>query len=95
VHVWNAHQSVSGRQIFGKIELDEKNRNVTSNFTAHYHFRQNTEIWKAEGKAMDTNMGKSPGYRSQTQLPGNSPSEEVRGHWKLTGAEHMEQWMSG
>jgi len=31
-------------------------------------------------KAMDSNTGGSPGYQSQSQLPGNSPSEEVRGH---------------
>ena len=34
---------------------------------------KNTMIWKAKGKAMDTNTGKSPGYHSQSQLPGNSP----------------------
>jgi len=54
---------------------------------------KNTKIWKAKGKAMDTNTGKSPGYQSQSQLPGNLPSEEVRGHWTPTGAETMEQWM--
>jgi len=27
----------------------------------------NTEIWKAKGKVMDTNMGKSRGYQSQSQ----------------------------
>ena len=26
----------------------------------------NTEIWKAKGKAMDTNTGESPGYQSQS-----------------------------
>jgi len=25
----------------------------------------NTEIWKAKGKAMDTNTSSSPGYQSQ------------------------------
>jgi len=33
---------------------------------------------------MDTNMGGSPGCLSQPQWPGNSPSEEVRGHWTPT-----------
>ncbi len=47
------------------------------------------------GKAMDTNTGGSPGYQSQSQQPGNSPSEEVRGHWTPTGAEPMDQWMDG
>jgi len=27
---------------------------------------KNTEIWKAKGKAMDTNTGESPGYQSQS-----------------------------
>ena len=27
--------------------------------------------------------------------PGNSPSEEVKGHWTPMGAEPMEQWMDG
>jgi len=49
---------------------------------------KNTEIWKAKGKAMDTNMGESTGYQSQSQLPGNSPSEEVRGHWTSDGWNH-------
>jgi len=26
---------------------------------------EKTKIWKAKGKAMDTNMGGSPGYQSQ------------------------------
>src|SRR6218665_3711753 len=38
-----------------------------------------------EGKAMDTNMGGSPGYWNQSQLLGNSPNEEVRGHWTPAG----------
>jgi len=42
---------------------------------------------------LDTNTGESPGYQSQSHLHGNSPSEEVRGHWTPTGAEPMEQWM--
>ena len=28
---------------------------------------ENTEIWKAKGRAMDTNTGESPGYQSQSQ----------------------------
>ena len=32
-------------------------------------------------EAMDTNTGSGPGYQSQSQYPGNSPSGEVRGHW--------------
>jgi len=27
---------------------------------------ENTEIWKAKGKAMDTNTVESPGYQSQS-----------------------------
>jgi len=27
---------------------------------------KNTEIWKVKGRAMDTNMGESPGYQSQS-----------------------------
>jgi len=27
---------------------------------------ENTEIWKAKGKAMDANTGDSTGYQSQT-----------------------------
>ena len=46
---------------------------------------ENTKIWKAKGRAMDTNTGESR----------NSPSEEVRGHWAPTGTEPMEQWMDG
>src|SRR6218665_3805964 len=38
-----------------------------------------------EGKAMDTNMGGSPGYWNQPQLLGNTPNEEVRGHWTPAG----------
>jgi len=34
---------------------------------------------------MDTNTGGSPGYLSQSQWPGNSPSEEVIGKWTPTG----------
>jgi len=29
---------------------------------------ENTEIWKAKGKAIDTNTGKSPGYQPGTHL---------------------------
>src|SRR6218665_3298912 len=37
-------------------------------------------------KAMNTNTGGSPaGYQNQFQQPGNSPSEEVRGHCTPTG----------
>jgi len=56
---------------------------------------ENTEIWKAKGKATDTNTGESPGYQSQSQEPGNPPSKEVSGHWTPAGAatEPMEQWM--
>jgi len=28
---------------------------------------KNTEIWKAKGKVMVTNMGESPGYQNQSQ----------------------------
>jgi len=28
---------------------------------------ENTEVWTAMGKAMDTNTGESPGYQSQFQ----------------------------
>ena len=52
-------------------------------------------MWKAKGRAMDTNTGESPGYQSQPLYPRNSPSEEVRGHWAPMGAEPMEQWMDG
>jgi len=34
---------------------------------------------------MDTYTGGSPVYLSQSQLPGNSPSEEVIGHWTPMG----------
>ena len=34
---------------------------------------------------MDTNTGESPGYQSQSQQLGNSPSEEEMGHWTPTG----------
>ena len=27
-------------------------------------WKENTEIWKAKGRAMDTNTGESPGYQS-------------------------------
>ena len=52
---------------------------------------KNTEIWEANERAMNTNTGESPGHQSQSQKPRNSPSEEVRGHWTLTGAEPMDQ----
>jgi len=28
---------------------------------------ENTDIWKAKGKAMDTNTGENRGYQSQSQ----------------------------
>ena len=37
------------------------------------------QVWNSKGfkgKAMDTNTGESPGHQSQSQLLGNSPSEE-------------------
>ena len=36
---------------------------------------------------MDTNTGESPGYQSQYQQLGNSPSEEEMGHWTPMGIE--------
>ena len=54
---------------------------------------ENTEIWKAKGKAMDTNTGESPGYHSLSQSPRNSPSEEVTRYWTPTGTEPMDQWV--
>ena len=56
---------------------------------------ENTEIWKANGRAMDTNTGESPRYQSQSVETRNSHSEEVRGHWAPTGAEPMERLMDG
>src|SRR6218665_166183 len=38
---------------------------------------------------MDTNTDGCPGYLSLSQQPGNSPSEEVRGHWTPTGCGPM------
>jgi len=29
-------------------------------------WKENTEIWKAKGRALDTNRGESPGYQSQS-----------------------------
>jgi len=47
---------------------------------------KNSEIWKVKAeKAMDTNTCGSPGHLSQSQQPGNSPSEEVRTKWTPTG----------
>ena len=51
-----------------------------------------TEIWKAKGKAMDTNTGEGPGYHSQSH---SLETHLVRGHWTPTGAEPMDQWMDG
>jgi len=45
------------------------------------------QVWKAKGRAMDTNTGESPGHQSQSQKLGNSPSEEEMGHWTPTGVE--------
>jgi len=28
---------------------------------------ENTQVWKAKGKALDTNTGESPGYQNQSQ----------------------------
>jgi len=49
------------------------------------------DMEKAKGKAMDTNTGESPGHQTQSQLPRNSLSEEVKGHWTPKGAEPMER----
>src|SRR6218665_4192854 len=57
------------------------------------------EIWKAKGKAMDTNTGSSPGYQSpRNSLETPLYSEEARGHWTPTGAEpiphgSMDAWI--
>src|SRR6218665_1327865 len=53
------------------------------------------QVWKARGKAMDTNTGENPGHQSQSQYLGNSPSEEEMGHWTPTGAAPMVVWMDG
>ena len=45
------------------------------------------QVWKAKGRAMDTNTGESPGHQSQSQQLGNSPREEEMGHWTPTGVE--------
>ena len=47
------------------------------------------QIWKAKGRAMDTNAGESPRHQSQSQYMYlvNSPSEEEMRHWTPTGVE--------
>ena len=45
------------------------------------------QVWKAKGRAMDTNTGESPGHQSQSQYVGKSPNEEEMGHWTPTGIE--------
>jgi len=42
---------------------------------------KNTEIWKAKGKAMDTNTGGSPGYQSQS----NSLKTHLVRKWRDIG----------
>src|SRR6218665_1968357 len=45
------------------------------------------QVWKAKGRAMDTNTGESPGHQSLSHRLGNSPSEEEMGHWTPMGVE--------
>ena len=45
------------------------------------------QVWKAKGRAMNTNTGESPGHQSQSQQLGNSLSEEEMEHWTPTGVE--------
>jgi len=43
-------------------KLDEWN-----SMAGEEEWMENTQIWKAKGKALDTNTGQSPGYQSQSQ----------------------------
>ena len=52
----------------------------------HRHFwAGGAPLNKIDRRTATDTMMSSPGYLSQSQYPGNSPSEEVRGHWKPTG----------
>ena len=54
---------------------------------------KNTKMWRAKGKAMNTNTGGSPGYQNQSNSLEIHLVRKWGGHWTPTGTEPMDQWM--
>ena len=58
---------------------------------------ENTQLWEAKGKAMNTNSPTRQKAQDARASPNSLDTHLVREHWTptCTGAEPMEQWMDG
>ena len=77
-----------------RVDRMDADTSAVKKNTNEIQWKGDTEIWKAKGKAIDTNTGSSPGYQSQ---PNSLETHLVRkwgnnGRWCIPS---IHQWMDG